>query len=177
MAKIYLLDSTIQNIDEITHNISTLNPNHDKILIRKIHTENKDIISKILQKNKKIKKISHFSNSKNTKSSFTHIASKKTHIYHKTNITLSFHSYKNLRQITKFKPIIAFLSPVFNTKTHPNHKPLGLIQTFKLGKEIKKNSQKTQIFLLGGMNQNKFNKIKKLDFNNLFTGYAFIRGF
>jgi|GEM_PF-4720153 len=171
--KVYFLDLNTQTTQEIQTNISKLNKHRDSLMIRHFKPENLAIVKEILLQNKGMNIISHFQN--NIKCNITHLASvKNKRIFAKNSI--SFHRSSDFIRLQKFHPEMVFLSPVFQTQTHTNAKPLGKINAFKMGFKIKKQMPKCKIYLLGGVNEKKFSQIKKLDFTNIFSGYGFIRG-
>lgn len=171
--KVYFVDFNTKTVQEIRENIAKLNKKHDALLLRQTVAKNIPIARKILRENKSFCTISHFKN--RAKSNITHFASATQKQGFSTN-SISFHSIHDLPRLRKFRPKMVFLSPVFSTKTHPNAKPLGKIQTFKLAFEIKKQLPQCEIYLLGGMTESRFLCIKNLDFTRLFSGYGFIRG-
>jgi len=154
-------------------NITTLDKNRDFLMIRKVPKEHIADIFNILKYNKRIKIISHFEN--NFRKNILHLASFKGNCNFSQK-SISFHKMSDLQILRRICPQIIFLSPIFPTKSHPDIKHLGKIRAFKMAKEIKRQAPKSQIFLLGGMNEVRFVKIKAMDFDNLFAGYAFIRG-
>ena len=170
--KVYFIDLNTQSTQEIQTKIAKLHKHRDSIMIRHFQRENSPIVNEILRQNRGINVISHFKNS--IKRNITHIASSKIRGFARNSI--SFHGIRDLARIKKFHPEMVFISPIFNTMTHPNAKPLGLIHTFQMGFCIKKQMPKCKIYLLGGMNEKKFSRIKKLDFTDIFSGYGFIRG-
>ena len=170
--KIYFLDLTIHTPQEVKANISKLNKHRDSLMIRHFKRENLQIVKEILSKNR-LNTISHFENS--IKCNITHLASAKNKRIAAKN-SISFHENYDFLRLQKLRPEMVFLSPVFETKTHPNAKPLGKIAAFKMGFAIKKQMPKCKIYLLGGVNEKRFSQIKKLDFPNIFSGYGFIRG-
>lgn len=89
-------------------------------------------------------------------------------------ITVSAHNLKDIIICQKYlKPQYVFISPVFATKTHPNTKSLSVVQLFNYI-----NSTKNRNFiLLGGMNEERYKKIKRFDFKNKIRGFAGVNGF
>lgn len=172
--KIYFLDLTTHTPQEVQANISKLNKHRDSLMIRHFKPEHLPVVKEILSKNR-LNTISHFKN--NIKCNVIHLASSRQNIrFAIARKSLSFHKSYDFLRLQKFHPDFIFLSPVFETKTHPKAKPLGKIATFKMGFEIKKQMPKCKIYLLGGVNEKGFSQIKKLDFTNIFSGYGFIRG-
>ena len=171
--KIYFVDFAVHSIEEVLENIKYLKA-QDAIMIRKSHDAYKEYISKIITKcrAKKIKIFSHFQN--NNPHDILHFASSFKNSVFKLK-SISFHSIYDLKRLKILQPHFVFISPIFQTQTHTRAKPIGKIQAYVLAKMIKNFSPKTQIFLLGGMSPKLFYKIKKLDYNNLFQGYAGIR--
>jgi hypothetical protein len=171
--KIYFVDFSVHSIEEVLENTKYLKA-QDAVVIRRYHDAYKEYILKIIIKcrAKRIKIFSHFKN--NNPHDILHFASSfKNSIFNLKSI--SFHSIYDLKRLKILQPHFVFISPIFRTKTHTGAKPIGKIQAFVLAKMIKNLSPKTEIFLLGGMTSELFRKIKKLDYNNLFQGYAGIR--
>ncbi len=176
--KVYFIDFNTQTIDAICSNIAKLNKNHDALLLRHTNAENLVIARQILRKNKSFCTISHFKNRiklNATQRNITHLASAKNKRISGES-SISFHHIHDISRMQKLRPKIVFLSPVFETKTHPDAKPHGKIGAFKLAFEIKKQFPKCEIYLLGGVNESRFSQVKKLDFCNIISGYGFIRG-
>jgi hypothetical protein len=171
--KAYFIDFTTQKTQDIAYNIQKMH-HRDCIVIRQ--NTNKNAIDKVtkLAKHKHITVFSYFQNG-GIKHNIHLASSRKKSVSH-GEISISFHTTYDFNRLQIFKPSIAFLSPVFKTQTHPNAKPLGKIQTFKIALQIRQISPQTRVFLLGGMTQKRFASLKKLDFTNVFTGYAGIRG-
>jgi hypothetical protein len=170
--KIYFLDLITHTPQEVQANILKLNKHRDHLMIRHFKPEHLPVVKEILSKNS-LNTISHFKN--NIKCNVIHLASAKNKRIAAKN-SISFHRSYDFLRLQKFHPDFIFLSPVFETKTHPKAKPLGKIAAFKMGFEIKKQMPKCKIYLLGGVNEKGFSQIKKLDFTNIFSGYGFIRG-
>jgi hypothetical protein len=82
-------------------------------------------------------------------------------------------SVHNLQQILKAKGDFLLISPIFFTKSHSKTQPLGILKLFNT---INKTQNKNFI-LLGGMNEDKFNKMKRLDFKDKIRGFAGITTF
>jgi len=172
--KIYFLDLTTHTPQEVQANILKLNKHRDHLMIRHFKLEHLPVVKEILSKNR-LNTISHFKNK--IQCNITHLASSRQNIRCAiSRKSLSFHKSYDFLRLQIFHPDFIFLSPVFETKSHPNAKPLGKIAAFKMGFEIKKQMPKCKIYLLGGMNEKQFSQIKKLDFTNIFSGYGFIRG-
>ncbi len=74
-------------------------------------------------------------------------------------ISASLHSRNDIRNVTKSKPTLVLVSPVFWTKSHPEKKPLGPIRAALLAKQLKLNS-----IALGGINIYNAKRLKKLGF-------------
>lgn len=174
--KAYFIDFIAQTTEEIMQNIQKMHRD-DFIVLRHFdensHNKNAVRIIQKLAKRKHITVLSHFQNS-GIKYNI-HLASsrKKSISYGKTSI--SFHTSYDLHRLQVFKPDITFLSPIFQTQTHADIKPLGKIKTFKVILQIKQVLPQTQVFLLGGMTKKRFILLQKLDFKSIITGYAGIR--
>ena len=171
--KIYFVDFSVHSMQEVLENIKYLNT-QDAVVIRKYHNTYKDCVLKIITKcrARRINVFSHLQNS--NPCDILHLASSFKHSVFKLK-SISFHSIYDLKRLKILQPHFVFISPIFRTKTHTEIKPIGKIQAFVLAKMIKNLSPNTQIFLLGGMTPKLFYQIKKLDYTNLFKGYAGIR--
>ena len=88
--------------------------------------------------------------------------------------TASSHNFKEVLAVRRlFNPDFIFISPVFKTKTHKNGKILGVLKLFSV---INRANFKNFI-VLGGVNEQNYKKIKKLDYNGRIKGFASIRNF
>jgi thiamine monophosphate synthase len=79
-------------------------------------------------------------------------------------VTFASHSFKSLLQASKNCNIdIIFISPVFSTKSHPQQKPIPLLQLtkFMTKNQLKENAN---IFALGGINEKNIKILPKLGF-------------
>ena len=171
--KIYFVDFSVHSIEEVLENTKYLKA-QDAVVIRRYHDAYKEYISKIIMKcrAKRIKIFSHFQN--NNPCDILYLASSFKNSVLKLK-SISFHSIHDLKRLKILQPHFVFISPIFQTQTHTETKPIGKIHAFVLAKMIKNLSPKTEIFLLGGMTPKLFRQIKKLDYTNLFQGYAGIR--
>lgn len=88
--------------------------------------------------------------------------------------TASSHNLKEIFAVRKlFSPDLIFISPVFQTKTHENDKILGVLRLFALINRINFKN----FIVLGGVNEQNYKKIKRLDFTGKIKGFASIRNF
>jgi len=79
-------------------------------------------------------------------------------------VTFASHSFKSLLQASKNRNIdIIFISPIFSTKSHPQQKPIPLLQLtkFMIKNQLKENAN---IFALGGINEKNIKILPKLGF-------------
>jgi len=63
-------------------------------------------------------------------------------------LSCSCHNQKSINKIKEFPINFAFLSPIFDTKTHPNQKAIGHRNLIKL------QNHQSAIYALGGVNEN-----------------------
>jgi thiamine monophosphate synthase len=70
------------------------------------------------------------------------------------------------------KPRYIMISPIFITKTHKDAKPLGVLKLFRMINDVN-----ARFITLGGVDEKRFQRLKKLDFKNKLKGFAGIRNF
>ena len=92
---------------------------------------------------------------------------KKTKIKKDWIVTTAAHNIQTLKKAENFDIDAALLSPVFNSKSHPNTKSLGIN---KFSKILKKTN--LPIYALGGINIKNIKSLLETDI----IGYAFQRG-
>ena len=92
---------------------------------------------------------------------------KKTKLKKDWIVTTAAHNIQTLKKAENFDIDAALLSPVFNSKSHPNTKSLGIN---KFSKILKKTN--LPIYALGGINIKNIKSLLETDI----IGYAFQRG-
>ena len=135
--KFYFLDSKTHKLNEILAKIEI--ENFTGVIFRKNHNFDDNFIQKILKtcKEKKMLVFSHYSN--NISCHVVH-AGGESHAPKTAGRVCSFVWHKNndFKAIQRIKPQYVFISPVFQTKTHPKTKPLGILMAFQVAKNVKK---------------------------------------
>lgn len=172
LQKFLFVDFTVHNIEQIL--IKIQQNNYYGIILRKYRQVDHNDAVKVLKicKQKNIILFSHFENK--IRGNIIHCGS-SWYVSNHSYLSMSFHNIADLHRLKVINPQYVFISPVFQTRTHPNTKPLGIIQAFKMVSIIISIVPKSKIILLGGIDKRKFKTIKCLN-NGLIYGCGFIRG-
>ena len=160
-------------------------PKKSAFLLRSYQTKKRKKIAKQLLKFCKMKKIKlligsdiklaedinahgiHFPEYMIKKNKINWISIKNVKSNKKWIVTTAVHSMRSLKKAENLDIDAVLLSPIFPSKSHPNHKSLGLNKFSKIVKKTK-----LPIYALGGINIKNVKSLIETDI----IGYAFQRG-
>ena len=154
----------------LTDSIKTKNPEdttrklpfNSGILIRSYNIHNKEIIIKNIINLKKRKLHTVLVSGRHKSHSNVdgaHLPSwlNSSFFINKKLISMSAHSARDIRKSINIKADIIFISPVFDTTSHPEGKNIGVIKLGLMAKLFKK-----PVIALGGINNNNISRLKGL---------------
>ena len=137
-------------------------PANSGILIRSYNIQNKDIIIKNIINLKKRKLHTVLVSGRHKSHSNVdgvHLPSwlNSSFFINKKLISMSAHGARDIRKSINIKADIIFISPIFDTTSHPESKNIGVIKLGLMAKLFKK-----PIVALGGINNNNISRLKGL---------------